>query len=89
MQEVGLQPKPGLAAAGATHHQHVFIPGILGVRRAIAHHQPFRFGQDDVVGKLRSHERLNVLGGAPPGRAVLHAMAVLLCVFATQTDRQP
>ena len=31
-------------AAGTAHHQHIFIPGILGVRWAIAHHQPFRFG---------------------------------------------
>ena len=65
LKQVGLQPKPGLAAAGAAHHQHVFIPGILGVRRAIAHHQAFSFCQDDVVGKLGSHERLNVLGCAP------------------------
>ena len=65
LQEIRFQPKPGLSAAGAAHHQHVFIPGILGVRRTVGHHQPFRFGQDDVVGKLGSHERLNVLGGAP------------------------
>ncbi len=89
MQEVRLEPKPRLAAAGAAHHQHVFVPGVLGVRRTVGHHQPFRFGQDDVVGKLGSHERLNVLRSAPPGRAVLHAVAVLLGVFATQVHRQP
>jgi len=89
LQEVRLEPKSGLAAAGAAHHQHVFISGILGVRRAVGHHQPFRFGQDDVIRKLGSHERFNILGCTPPGRAVLHAVPVLLSVFATQIDRQP
>ena len=88
LKQVRFQPKPGLSAAGAAHHQHVFVPGVLGVRRAVAHHQPFRFGQDDVVGKLGSHERLNVLGRPPSGRAILHAVAVLLGIFATQIDRQ-
>ena len=65
LQEVGLEPKPGLAAAGAAHHQHIFVPGVFGVRWAVGHHQPFRFGQDNVVGKLGCHERLNILGSAP------------------------
>ena len=65
LKQIRFQPKPRLAAAGTAHHQHVFVSGVLGVRRAVGHHQPFRFGQDDVVGKLRSHERLNVLGIAP------------------------
>ena len=38
---------------------------------------------------LPSLHPLNILGGAPPGRAVLHAVAVLLGVFSTQIDRQP
>ena len=65
LKQVRFQPKPGLAAAGAAHHQHVFISGILGVRRTVGHHQALCFGQNDIVLKLRSHERLNVLGGAP------------------------
>ena len=65
MQEVGLEPKPGLAAAGTAHHQHVFVPGVLGVRRAVGHHQAFRFRQDDVVEKLGSHEWFNVFRIAP------------------------
>ena len=64
MKQVGLEPKPGLTAAGAAHHQHVFVPGVFGVRWAVGHHQPFCFGQDDVIGKLGCHERLNILGGA-------------------------
>ena len=86
LKQIRFQPKPRLTAAGTAHYQHVFVSGVLGVRRAVGHHQPFCFSQDDVVGKLRSHERLNVLGIAPPGRAVLHAMAVLFGVFSTQID---
>ena len=65
LQEVRLQPKSRFARAGAADHQHVFVPSVLGVRWTVGHHQPFRFGQDDVVGKLWSHERLNVLGRPP------------------------
>ena len=38
LKQVGLEPKPGLTAAGAAHHQHIFVPGVLGVRWTIAHH---------------------------------------------------
>ena len=65
LKQIRLQPKPGLAAAGAAHHQHIFVPGILGVRRAVGHHQALCFGQNDIVLKLRSNKRLNILGGAP------------------------
>ena len=65
LQEVRFQPKSRFARAGAADHQHVFVPGVFGVRWAVGHHQPFRFGQDDVVCKLGCHERLNILGGAP------------------------
>ena len=65
LQEVRFQPKSRFARAGAAHHQHIFVPGILGVRWAIAHHQALCFGQNDIVLKLRSNERLNILGGAP------------------------
>lgn len=30
LKQVRFQPKPGLAAAGAAHHQHVFISRVLG-----------------------------------------------------------
>ena len=89
MQQIRLDKEPCLTAAGTAHHQHIFIPGILGVRWAIAHHQPFCFGQDDIVLKFRSHERLDIFGSTPPGRAVLHAVTVLLGVFAFQVHRQP
>ncbi len=89
MQQIRLDKEPCLAAAGAAHHQHVFVPGVLGVRWAVGHHQVFRFGEDDVVLKFRSHERFDIFRPAPPGRAVLHAVTVLLGVFAFQVHRQP
>ena len=89
LQQIRLDKEPCLAAAGAAHHQHVFIPGVLGVRRAVGHHQAFCFSEDDIVLKLRSHERLDIFRPAPPGRAVLHTVTVLLGVFAFQVHRQP
>ena len=89
MQEIRFQPKARLTAARATDYQHIFVSGILGGRRAVGHHQAFCFGQNDIVLKLRSHKRLDIFGSAPPGRAVLHAVAVLLGVFAFQVHRQP
>ena len=38
LQEVRFQPKSRFARAGAADHQHVFVPGVLGVRWTIAHH---------------------------------------------------
>ena len=38
LQEVRFQPKSRFARAGAADHQHVFVPGVLGVRWAVAHH---------------------------------------------------
>ena len=72
-----------------TVQRFIRLTNLIPELRAIAHHQAFRFGQDDVVCKLGCHERLNILGGAPPGRAIFHAVAVLLGVFSTQIDRQP
>ena len=89
MQQIRLDKEPCLTAARAADYQHIFVPGVLGVRWAVGHHQAFCFGEDDIVLKLRSHKRLDIFGSAPPGRAVLHAMAVLLGVFAFQVDRQP
>ena len=57
LQEVRFQPKSRFTRAGAADHQHVFVPGVLGVRWTVGHHQAFRFGQDDVVCKLGCHER--------------------------------
>ena len=89
MQQIRFQNEARFTAARAAYHQHVFVSCVFGVRRTVAHHQAFRFGEDDIILKLGSHEWLNILRSAPPGRAVLHAMPVLFGIFAFQVDRQP
>ena len=89
MQQIRLDKEPCLTAAGAADYQHIFVSGILGVRRAVGHHQAFCFGQDDIVLELWSHKWLYILRSAPPGRAVLHAVPVFLGVFASQVYGKP
>ena len=89
LQKIRLQPKAGFTTAGTADDQHVFVSGILRVRRSVAHHQPFCFCQDDVVCKFRSLKRFDVLGSTPPSRAVLHAVPVFLGVFASQVYGEP
>ena len=89
MHEVGLDVKPGLAAAGAADHQHIFVPGRFGVFGTPGHGQAFGLGQKDVVFKLGVDVRGDVLGGAPPGRTVFLALAVLLGVLALAVHDEP
>ena len=65
LHEVGLDVKPGLAAAGAADHQHILVPGCLRVFGPPGHSQAFGLGQQDVVFKLGVDVRGNVLGGTP------------------------
>ena len=65
LHEVGLDEKPRLAAAGAAHHQHVFVPRRLGVFGTVGHHEPLGLGENDVVLKLRIDVRGDILGLAP------------------------
>ena len=89
MHEVGLDVKPRLAAAGAADHQHILVPGCLGVFWPPGHGQAFGLGQQDVVFKLGVDIGRNVLGGAPPGRAVFFTLAVLLGVLALAVHDEP
>ena len=65
MHEVGLHIEAGFAAAGAADHQHILVPGRLGVFGPPGHGQAFGLGQQDVVFKLGVDVRGNVFGGAP------------------------
>ena len=89
LQKIRLQPESCFTGTRAANNQHVFVSCILGVCWAIAHHQAFRFCQDNVILKLRSHKRCNICRSTPPGRAVLHAVPVLLCIFASQVYGKP
>ena len=89
MHEVGLHIEAGLAAAGAADHKHIFIPGCFGVFGPPSHGQAFGLGQQDVVFKLEVDVRGNVFSGAPPGRTVFLALAVLLGVLALAVHDEP
>ena len=65
LHEVGLEPKSGLAGAGAADDKHILVPRRLGVFGAAGHHQAFRLGQDHVVLENRVDIRPDVLRCAP------------------------
>ena len=65
MHEIWLNEKPRLAAAGAAHHQHVFVPRGFRVLGSAVHGQPLRLGENDVVGKGGVYIGLDVLRVAP------------------------
>ena len=65
LEQVGLDEEPRLAGAGTTDDQDIFVPCVLWLLRAAAHHQPFSLCQNDVVFKHRVYIRLYILGVAP------------------------
>ena len=81
MQQIRLDKEPCLAAAGAAHHQHVLFRAFLGSGGRLDIIRCSVLVRDDVVLKFRSHERFDIFRPAPPGRAVLHAVTVLLGVL--------
>ena len=89
MHEVGLHIEAGFAAAGASDHQHILVPGCFGVFGPPGHGQAFGLGQQDVVFKLGVDVGGNVLGGAPSGRAVFFTLAVLLGILAFAVHDEP
>ena len=89
LHKVRLYKEPGLAAAAASDHQNIFIPGGLGVFRPVVHRQPFRLCQQNVVVKIGVDIGGYILGAAPSGAAVLHAFAVFLGVLALAVHHEP
>lgn len=89
MQQVGLDPEAGLAAARTAHDEYIFVAGVFWVCGAAVHHQPFCFGQEDVILKFWCLKWLDILCTAPTGTTILTAVAVFLGVFGFQIDRKP
>ena len=89
MEQIGLQPKAGLARTAAADDQDIFVPRRFRVFGAAVHRQPLRLRENDVVLKCGIDVGLDVLGGSPTGAAVLQIFAEFLCVFALDIDRQP
>ena len=89
LEQVGLDEKPRLAAAGTADDQDVFVPGVLGFLWAAGHGDPLRLGEKDVLGEVRVHIGGDVGRGAPAGAAILDALTVFLRVFALGVNHQP
>ena len=65
LHDVRLDEKACFAAAGTADDQYVLVPCVFGIRRAAAHGQALRLGQDDVVPRVSVHERRNVVWLSP------------------------
>ena len=65
LEQVWLQPEPGLTGAGTADDQDVLVPGIGRILGSITHSQALRCRQDHVVLKLGIHEGLDISMGAP------------------------
>lgn len=65
LQQRRLTEEPRLAAAGTADHQHIFVPGGLGVFGPVVHGEAFRLGQEDVVVKHRVDVRGYIFRPAP------------------------
>lgn len=65
LHDVRLDEKACFAAAGTADDKHVLVPRVFGIRRAAAHGQALRLGQDDVVPRVSVHERRNVVWLSP------------------------
>ena len=89
MEQIGLQPKAGLARTAAADDQDIFVPRRFRVFWAAVHRQPLRLRENDVVFKRGIDVGLDVLGGSPTGAAVFQIFAEFLGIFALDIDRQP
>ena len=82
LHEGGFDEETGLAAAAAADDQDVLVPGVLGIFRAAGHGKLFRLSQRDVPVGDRIDIGGNIRRRAPPGAAVLNALAIFLCILA-------
>ena len=89
MQQRGFAEEPGLARAGTTNHQNVFVPSVFRLLRAACHGQPLRHGHGNILKEIRVDEGGNIRGGSPPGTAVFYPMPVLPHILAAGINRQP
>ena len=49
LEQVGLDEKPRLAAAGAANDQDTLVPGVLGLLGAARHGEAFCLSENDVI----------------------------------------
>ena len=86
LHKIRLDKKARLAAAGAAHHQHIFVSGRSGVFGAIVHGQTFRLSEENILGEHRVDIGRDVFLRPPAGRAVLLVFPILFRVLAFNVD---
>ena len=72
--------KSCLTGAGTADYENIFVDIVLGILIS-AHHDTLGLSEQNILVKLGVDERLDVIGVAPSGAAVLHAVAVFLGIF--------
>ena len=65
LQELGREPKAGLAGAGRADPAEIEVAGVSGIFRAGVHGEPFCGGQQHIVFKFGIDKGLDVLFVAP------------------------
>ena len=65
LHQIWLYKKPCLAGAGTADDEYVLVSSVLRLFRTAVHGQELRLRQNDIVGKLRVHVRLDVLRLTP------------------------
>ena len=65
LQELGCEPKAGLARAGRADPAEIEVAGVGWIFRAGVHGEPFRGGQQHIVFKLGIDKGLDVLFRSP------------------------
>lgn len=88
LKQVWLEPIARLAGTRAADHQHIFVPGILGILRTVGHGQPLCFRENNVLRKGWIFKGSNVFWGAPTGAAVFHVVAILFRIVPLEIDGQ-
>ena len=65
LQELGREPKAGLARAGRADPAEIEVAGVSGIFRTGVHGEPFRGGQQHIVFKLGIDKGLDVFFVTP------------------------
>ena len=65
LQQIWLNPEPGLTGTGAADDQYILVSGIGRILRTVAHHQSLCLCEDHIILKDRIDEGLDVLRATP------------------------
>ena len=89
LEQIRFQPKSGLPGTRTAYDQYIFIPGILGIGRAIGHHQPLSLRENNVILEFWCYEWGDILGITPPSGAVFLVVAIFFRICASEIYGHP